>query len=39
MDGLAHSVGLQLTERFAGWLEEPFTPESDGHVSVYRPRS
>lgn len=39
LDGLADSVGLRLTERFAGWLEEPFTPESDGHVSVYRPRS
>ncbi len=36
LDDIARTVGLGLTERFGGWHEEPFTPESDGHVSVYR---
>jgi hypothetical protein len=36
LDRLAGVAGLQLTERFGGWDAEPFTVESETHVSVYR---
>ena len=32
MGGLA---GLQLRERWASWARDPFTGDSQGHVSVY----
>lgn len=37
LDGLAAEAGLVLEERWGGWRGEPFTDESDLHVSVYRP--
>jgi SAM-dependent methyltransferase len=35
LDELAASAGLHLVERHAGWRDEPFTPASEVHVSVY----
>jgi hypothetical protein len=35
MDLMANLAGLRLRDRFGGWREEPFTSESDRHVSVY----
>jgi hypothetical protein len=32
---MANLAGMQLRDRFGGWREEPFTSESDRHVSVY----
>jgi hypothetical protein len=29
-------AGLQLTERWAGWIGEPFTSASPVHVYVWR---
>jgi SAM-dependent methyltransferase len=36
LDHAAAQVGLVLTERFGGWLNEPFDPEGETHVSVFR---
>jgi SAM-dependent methyltransferase len=36
LDVMAADAGLVLAGRRAGWREEPFTDESDVHVSVYR---
>ncbi|MCB1003508.1 MAG: class I SAM-dependent methyltransferase, partial [Acidimicrobiales bacterium] len=36
LDDLAGAGGLVLAERWGGWRGEPFTDESDVHVSVYR---
>jgi SAM-dependent methyltransferase len=36
IDGWAVAGGLELVERWAGWRGEPFTDESDQHVSRYR---
>jgi hypothetical protein len=36
MDLMARLAGLRLTERWGGWLREPFTADSTRHVSVYR---
>jgi len=36
LDALAATVGLALAERWGGWRGEPFTDDSDLHVSVYR---
>ncbi len=37
-DGIAHAqlAGLEREHRWGGWDEEPFTPASGQHVSVYR---
>jgi SAM-dependent methyltransferase len=35
MDLMARLAGMRLRDRFGGWHEEPFTAESDRHVSVY----
>jgi SAM-dependent methyltransferase len=35
MDLMATMAGMRLRDRFGGWHEEPFTSDSDGHVSVY----
>src|SRR6476469_6722096 len=35
LDLMARLAGLTLTERWAGWRREPFTAESDSHVSVW----
>ena len=37
LDALAGEAGLRLVERHGGWRGEPFTPQSDAHVSVYAP--
>jgi SAM-dependent methyltransferase len=37
LDALAGEAGLRLVERHGGWRGEPFTPQSDTHVSVYAP--
>ncbi len=37
LDAMAAGVALALLERFGGWTEEPFTDQSDTHVSVYGP--
>jgi hypothetical protein len=37
LDDVASDAGLRLAERFEGWHGEPYTEESDTHVSVYRP--
>jgi SAM-dependent methyltransferase len=36
LDLMARLAGMDLTERWAGWSEEPFTSESRSHVSVWR---
>jgi SAM-dependent methyltransferase len=36
LDLMARLAGMDLTERWAGWNEEPFTSESRSHVSVWR---
>ena len=36
LDALAESAGLQLSERFGGWNKEPFTEDSDIHISCYQ---
>jgi SAM-dependent methyltransferase len=35
LDLMARIAGLALEHRWAGWLREPFTSLSPGHVSVY----
>lgn len=35
LDLMAQLAGLRLRERFGGWRREPFTSESQKHVSVY----
>jgi SAM-dependent methyltransferase len=41
LDLMAHLAGMSLRERWAGWKREPFTSDSDTHVSVWEkpPRS
>lgn len=36
LDQMAVASGLVLESRHAGWSDEPFTPDSGHHVSVYR---
>lgn len=36
LDAIAESVGLQISERFGGWNEDPFTEDSDIHISCYQ---
>ena len=35
-DLMAQLAGMTLEDRWAGWAGEPFTSESDSHVSVWR---
>ncbi len=35
LDLMARLAGMRLSERWAGWLREPFTAESESHVSVW----
>lgn len=35
LDLMAELVGMTLSERWAGWKQEPFTSESRSHVSVW----
>ena len=35
LDLMARLAGMTLSERWAGWSREPFTAESDSHVSVW----
>jgi hypothetical protein len=35
LDLMATLAGLRLQERFGGWRGEPFTGESEEHVSVW----
>jgi SAM-dependent methyltransferase len=35
LDLMAHLAGMTLRERWGGWRGEPFTSESDSHVSVW----
>lgn len=35
LDLMARLAGLRLRERWAGWSRDPFTSESDQHVSVW----
>jgi SAM-dependent methyltransferase len=35
MDLMAQLAGLRLRERWSGWRREPFTSESQKHISVY----
>ncbi len=35
LDLMARIAGLQLVDRWSGWLGEPFTSTSERHVSVY----
>jgi SAM-dependent methyltransferase len=35
LDLMARIAGLRLRDRWAGWTREPFTGESQGHVSVW----
>ena len=35
LDLMARLAGMTLSERWAGWGREPFTAESDSHVSVW----
>jgi hypothetical protein len=36
LDLMAQLAGMTLRERWSGWLREPFTSESDKHVSVWQ---
>jgi SAM-dependent methyltransferase len=36
LDLMARLAGLELADRFGGWRREPFTVNSQRHVSVYR---
>jgi SAM-dependent methyltransferase len=36
LDLMARLAGLTLDERWAGWTDEPFTGDSEAHVSVWR---
>jgi SAM-dependent methyltransferase len=36
LDLMARIAGLRLTERWGGWRGEPFTADSERHISVYR---
>jgi SAM-dependent methyltransferase len=36
LDLMARIAGLRLEQRWAGWSDEPFTADSQNHVSVYR---
>ena len=38
LDLMARLAGLHLRDRWAGWHREPFTPDSDKHVSVFEKR-
>ena len=35
LDLMARLAGMSLRERWAGWAQEPFTSESEKHVSVW----
>src|SRR5205814_7019637 len=35
LDLMARIAGMQLRERWSGWLREPFTAEGGKHVSVW----
>ena len=35
LDLMAQLAGMRLRERWGGWRREPFTSESDKHVSVW----
>jgi len=35
LDLMARIAGMSLSERWAGWTREPFTAESESHVSVW----
>lgn len=35
LDAMAAAAGLVLVERHSSWAREPYTDESDNHVSVY----
>ena len=35
LDLMARLAGMRLRERWSGWTREPFTSESDSHVSVW----
>jgi SAM-dependent methyltransferase len=35
LDLMARLAGMSLRERWAGWAQEPFTSESDKHISVW----
>jgi SAM-dependent methyltransferase len=37
LDLMAELAGMQLQERWASWKREPFTAESDSHISVWKP--
>ncbi|TPW16180.1 MAG: Methyltransferase family protein [Acidimicrobiaceae bacterium] len=36
LDLMARIAGLRLVDRWAGWMDQPFTSTSKRHVSVYR---
>ena len=36
LDAMAADAGLALAARAAGWRHEPYTEDSDVHVSTYR---
>ena len=36
LDLMARIAGLELSDRWSGWLGEPFTATSTNHISVYR---
>ena len=36
MDLIARLAGLELTDRWSGWNQDPFTSQSTQHISVYR---
>jgi len=38
LDLMADIAGMELAERWSGWMREPFTSESRSHVSVWRKR-
>jgi len=38
LDLMARMAGMTLRERWGGWRREPFTAESDAHVSVWEKR-
>ncbi|WP_328474148.1 class I SAM-dependent methyltransferase [Actinoplanes sp. NBC_00393] len=39
LDLMARIAGLQLVQRWGGWNREPFTADSDSHISVWQKAS
>ena len=39
LDLMAQLAGMDLRERWSGWAREPFTSDSQKHVSIWEKRA